>query len=258
LAGVVNARPKAAPNPQTVAVARRGLLTQGMPATPAKPSLLARRWRVILAAAVGLGVGFAGYGWLHWLSGFACLVGWNAAGLLYLATTGWMLWRDDEATVRRRAGYEDEGQSLTQAIVISAVVASLGATVLAMHESKAASAHSPIAPAWAWVFSISTLIVGWLIMQTVFALHYAHRYFGDDNRDGRVDGGVEFPGAGPKTYHEFVYMAVCIGASGQVSDFNIVTTPFRRLVTVHALLAFFFNTMILALGINIFATILSS
>ncbi len=53
-------------------------------------------------------------------------------------------------------------------------------------------------------------------------------------------------------------MAVCIGVSGQVSDFNIVSARFRNLVTVHALIAFFFNTMILALGINIFATILSS
>jgi uncharacterized membrane protein len=229
-----------------------------MPAAPVRPSLLARRWRVILAAVVGLGVGWAGYAGFHWLSGFAGLVGWNAAGTFYLSTTGWMLLRDDEATVRRRASYEDEGASLTQAIVISAVVASLGATVLAMHETKAASAHSAIAPSWAWLFSISTLIMGWLIMQTVFALHYAHRYFGDDNQDGRVDGGVEFPGESPKTYHEFVYMAVCIGASGQVSDFNIVTTRFRRLVTVHALIAFFFNTMILALGINIFATVLSS
>jgi uncharacterized membrane protein len=229
-----------------------------MPAPPARPSLFVRRWRVIVAAIIGLAVGFTAYGPLHWLPGFACLVGWNAASVLYLAATGWTLWRDDEATVRRRAGYEDEGQSVTQAIVLSAVVASLAATVLAMHESKAMSAHSPIAPPWAWIFSISTLICGWLIVQTVFALHYAHRYFGDDNLDGEVDGGVEFPGQPPKTYHEFIYMAVCIGASGQVSDFNIVDTRFRNLVTVHALIAFFFNTMILALGINIFATILSS
>jgi uncharacterized membrane protein len=229
-----------------------------MSARPARPNLFARRWRVIVAALAGLAVGSAAYGLLHWLPGFALLVGWNAASVLYLAATGWMLWRNDEATVRRRAGYEDEGQSVTQAIVLSAVVASLAATVLAMHESKAMTAHSPIAPSWAWIFSITTLIFGWLIVQTVFALHYAHRYFGDDNLDGQGDGGVQFPGQPAKTYHEFIYMAVCIGVSGQVSDFNIVSTRFRNLVTVHALIAFFFNTMILALGINIFATILSS
>ena len=66
-----------------------------------------RRWRVIVAAIIGLAVGFTAYGPLHWLPGFACLVGWNAASVLYLAATGWTLRHDDEATVRRRAGYED-------------------------------------------------------------------------------------------------------------------------------------------------------
>ncbi len=49
---------------------------------------------------------------------------------------------------------------------------------------------------------------------------------------------------------------MCIGASGQVSDFNITSSSLRRLVTLHALLAFFFNTAVLALGINILATLI--
>jgi uncharacterized membrane protein len=138
------------------------------------------------------------------------------------------------------------------------VVASLGATVLALRESKASAAHNPAAPPWAWVFSVSTLILGWAIVQTVFALRYGHRYFGDGDHDGASDEGIKFPGEAPRTYHDFIYMAVCIGASAQVSDFNITTTPMRRLVTLHSLLAFFFNTMILALGINILASVISA
>ena len=129
---------------------------------------------------------------------------------------------------------------------------------MALRESKAAAAHNPAAPPWAWVFSVSTLILGWMIVQTVFALRYAHRYFGDADRDGAADRCVQFPGAPPTTYHDFIYMAVCIGASAQVSDFNITNGPMRRLVTLHSLLAFFFNTMILALGINILATVISA
>ncbi|MGH6956934.1 MAG: DUF1345 domain-containing protein [Caulobacteraceae bacterium] len=212
-----------------------------------KPGLIVRRWRVLLAAAAGL-VCAAGAYQLRLLPGLASLIGWNGASVVYLAPTLWMLWRDDEATVRRRAAYEDEGSSITQAIVLSAVVAGLGATVLAMRESKAAAAHNLAVPPWAWIFSASTLILGWVVVQTVFALRYAHRYFGD--------GGVTFPGEPPRTYHDFVYMAVCIGSSAQVSDFNITTSRLRRLVTLHALLAFFFNTMILALGINILASVI--
>lgn len=226
-------------------------------AKPEVPGLIVRRGRILLAAAAGLAGGAAAHQ-LRLLPGLAGLIGWNAASVVYLATTLWMLWRDDEATVRRRAAYEDEGSSVTQAIVLSAVVASLAATVMALRESKAAAAHDPAAPSWAWMFSVSTLILGWIIVQTVFALRYAHRYFGDGDRDGASDQGIKFPGEAPTTYHDFIYMAVCIGASAQVSDFNITSSRMRRLVTLHSLLAFFFNTMILALGINILASVISA
>jgi uncharacterized membrane protein len=222
-----------------------------------KPGFVARRWRVLIAAAVGVGCVAAAHQ-LRLLPGLAALIGWNAASLAYLWPTLWMLWRDDEAKVRQRAAYEDEGSSMTQVIVLSAVVASLGAAVLALRESKAAAAHNPAAPPWALVFSISTLILGWIIVQTVFALRYAHRYFGDGNRDGVSDQGIKFPGDAPTTYQDFIYMAVCIGSSAQVSDFDITTSRMRRLVTMHSLLAFFFNTMILALGINILASAVST
>ena len=77
-----------------------------------------------------------------------------------------------------------------------------------------------------------------------------------ENTAGEPDRGVKFPGEAPKTYMDFIYMAVCVGATAQVSDFNITTARYRRLVTQHALLAFFFNTTVLALGINILATLI--
>jgi uncharacterized membrane protein len=217
-----------------------------------KPNILVRRWRLILAALVGLAVGWS-VRHLALLIGLSSLIGWNAASVAYLIPTLWMLLRDPEAVVRRRAAIEDEGQRLTSAVVISAVVASLGATVMALKETKA---HAAGAPPWAWIFSISTLILGWVIVQTVFTLHYAHRYFGDGDRDGEADQGVKFPGEAPRTYRDFIYMAVCIGASAQVSDFSITSARFRNLVTAHSLLAFLFNTMVLALGINILATVI--
>ncbi|MBV9511295.1 MAG: DUF1345 domain-containing protein [Caulobacteraceae bacterium] len=220
-----------------------------------RPHILMRRWRLLaggLAGAIGvLGAHDAGLP-----PGLSSLIGWNAASVAFLIPTLWMLWHDDEAKVRRRACYEDESRWVTLVIIMSAVVASLGATVVAMHESKAASDHAPIAPSWSWIFSITTLVLGWIVVQAVFTLHYAHRYFGDGDDDGEIDRGVTFPGKEPSTYHDFIYMAVCIGTSAQVSDFNITNTSFRRLVTLHALLAFLFNTMVLALGINILATII--
>ena len=225
--------------------------------TPTRtPGLLQRRWRMILAAGVGV-TGLT----LARLAGFppalSSLAGWNSACLVFLATTLWMMWRDDEMTVRARAAYEDQGKTVTLGIVLVAVMASLAATAMAMHEAKAFSAHAAGPAPWAaWIMSVSTLVLGWIVVQTVFALRYAHRYFGDRDEDGTIDRGIKFPGEAPKTYHDFIYVAVCVGATAQVSDFNIVTADYRRLVTQHALLAFFYNTMVLALGINILATII--
>ncbi|HEY5107601.1 MAG TPA: DUF1345 domain-containing protein [Caulobacteraceae bacterium] len=221
----------------------------------ATPNLLRRRWRMLLALPVG--IGGATLARLHGLPpGLSSLIGWNAATVVFLTTTIWMLLRDDEGQVRARAAYEDEGQTVTMVIILSAVVAGLGATVVAMHESKAASAHTAGAASWAWILSVSTLVLGWMVVQSMFTLRYAHRYFGDNNADGEVDGGIRFPGEPPRTYHDFIYAAVCVGATAQVSDFSITTASFRRLITQHALLAFFFNTMVLALGINILASVI--
>jgi uncharacterized membrane protein len=220
-----------------------------------RPSQLARRWRAVLSLLVGgAGLGLArGSGQPP---GLSSLIGWNAACLVFLTTTLWMLWRDDEATVRARAAYEDQGQALTMSIILSAVLASLGATVFTMHEAKIASSHAGHAAPWAWILSVSTLVLSWVVVQTVFTLRYAHKYFGDGDDDGQIDRGLKFPGEPPRTYHDFIYLAVCVGATAQVSDVNVTTARYRRLVTQHSLLAFFFNTMVVALGINILATVI--
>jgi len=224
-------------------------------ARPGTPHLLVRRWRLIASGAVGatglalaLGRGLP--------PGLSSLIGWNAACVLFLATTLRMMLHDDEATVRARAAYEDEGQTVTSLIVLSAVAASLGAAVLALHESRIAGAHMAGPRRWAWVLSVSTLVLGWLVLQTSFTLRYAHRYFGDGDRDGAVDGGVQFPGDPPRTYRDFFYLSVCVGATAQVSDVDVTTARYRRLVTQHALVAFFYNTMVVALGINLIATVI--
>jgi uncharacterized membrane protein len=213
------------------------------------PHILVRRWRVLLAAALGL-AGFIAMRAEGFHPGLASLIAWNLAAATFVLTSAWLIMTADETKVRTRSGWEDENQAVTQTIIVSAVVAGFAATVAAMHESK--GGHD-FAGHWAWLFAVSSLLLGWLTVQIVFTLHYAHKYFGDDDANGRADRGVEFPGQAPTTYFDFLYMSTCIGISGQVSDFNITSEGFRRLVTFHALLAFFFNTTVLALGINILA-----
>jgi uncharacterized membrane protein len=219
------------------------------------PSILQRRWRSLLGAAIGV-AGFV-VAYSHGLPpGLSSLIGWNFACLVFLTTTGWMMWRDDEPRVRARAAYEDEGETLTLTIVLIAVAASLGAAVMALQESKAAGVHVIQSGPWPAALSFATLVLGWFVVQSVFTLRYTHRYFGDGDNDGEIDGGIKFPGQEPRTYLDFVYLAICVGATAQVSDVSITTPRYRNLVTQHAVVAFFYNTMVLALGINILASII--
>ena len=210
-------------------------------------------WRLWVAVFGGV----AAFGAAHLMKsplGLSGLISWNAAAALFVALTG-PIFFEDQATVRARAAKEDQGAQVISMLVICAVAASLAATLVALHESKQQS-HGA-ANSWPVVLSVSTIALSWMIIQSVFTLRYAHAYFGDNNKDGSIDGGVKFPGDAPKDYRDFIYMAVCVGCTSQVSDFNILNRRFRSLVTAHAIIAFTFNVSVMALGINMVASILS-
>ena len=219
-------------------------------------ALILHRWRLFAAAAGGVAAGWWAADGL--LPGSALLVGWVTFAAIFLVTTGWMLLTTDEATVRRNARLEDENKGILTTLILAAVAASVAVAFLALRESKSlASRHMQHDQGWVLAVSVLTLLLSWLLAQCLFTLHYAHRYFGDSDTDGRADGGIAFPGDPPRTYRDFIYVAVCVGATCQVSDFDITSSRIRGLVTAHALFSFAFNTMIVAMGINILAGLLS-
>jgi uncharacterized membrane protein len=98
----------------------------------------------------------------------------------------------------------------------------------------------------------ATILLSWLLAHTVFALHYAHAYFNDvaANRPR----GLDFPGEhDDPDYWDFLYFSFVVGMTAQVSDVQVLTRSWRRLVLAHGILAFLFNTIVLALSINLFA-----
>ncbi len=225
-----------------------------MSATSPLATFLFNRWRVLAAGAVGAAAGF----WVQHqgtLNGASFLIGWNVAAFVFIVPTAWMLFRSDSEDMRARAKSEDEDRAVLMGVILAAVGASLVAIIVALKESKPHDGHGGQS-AWIMALSVSTLALSWLVIQSLYTVHYAHRYFGDRDDDGEPDGGIEFPGAPPQTYRDFIYVAVCIGATCQVSDFDITTTKFRNLVTTHAVISFVFNTMVLALGINIIGNLM--
>jgi uncharacterized membrane protein len=94
-------------------------------------------------------------------------------------------------------------------------------------------------------------------MNTIFALHYAHFFYGDsDDPTGAEARGLAFPGHAEPDYWDFLYFAFVIGMTFQVSDVQIEDHRLRRIALAHGVLAFFFNVVVLALTINIIASLL--
>ncbi|MBV9521722.1 MAG: DUF1345 domain-containing protein, partial [Alphaproteobacteria bacterium] len=74
--------------------------------------------------------------------------------------------------------------------------------------------------------------------------------------DEPVAGGLAFPGEARPDYWDFLYFAFVVGMTCQVSDVQVTSRAMRRLTLIHGIVAFFFNTVILALTINIAAGLL--
>jgi uncharacterized membrane protein len=104
-------------------------------------------------------------------------------------------------------------------------------------------------------FVVVTLLLSWLTTHVSFAYRYAHEYYTVDGDSG-PEGGLSFPGDERPDYLDFIYFSFVLGMTFQVSDVNITSKKLRRLATVQGLIGFLFNTVILALSVNIAASLL--
>ncbi len=209
-------------------------------------------WRLALGAAVAL-VAWGATVALNAPPPMRVLIGWDVGAAVYLVLAWRLFLTEEEADVRRRAARDDEGRLVILALVVIAIVAAMSGIVAAEIEVRDA-ATGPRAAVGA--LSGLTLLVSWLVLQSVFVAHYAHRHFQTLDEGDNAEGFI-FPGSAPRCYMDFVYLAFCVGATAQVSDPGVATTRLRNLVTVHSAIAFFYNTTILAVGVSILAGLMT-
>jgi uncharacterized membrane protein len=212
---------------------------------------LRARPRLFIAAVVAVAVGawlppeLASHAVTRWL------VAWNVGTLLYVLLAAVMMWRSQHDHMRHRALQQDDGQMVILALVVVTTVASLAA--IAGQLALARDMHGTIRTAHIALAGV-TVLSSWAFIQMMFTLHYAHDYYAATAR-GRP-GGLQFPADEHPDYGDFFYFAVVIGTSGQTADVSFTTKPMRRIGTVHCTLAYLFNTTVLALLINIGASLL--
>ena len=180
--------------------------------------------------------------------GSRLLLAWNAGAVLYLGLAAHMMWQSDIDQVQRRAPSQNEGRVLVLTMVVVAAVAVLlavGSQLAAMKEMPAAVKLPHVA------LAALTVVTSWLFTQTLLALNYAHDFY--VARSAKLPDVLNFPGTDDPSYADFFYFSCVIGTSGQTADVVFNGSALRPVGVLHCILAFFFNTTVLALTINIAA-----
>jgi len=181
------------------------------------------------------------------------MIGWNVGACLFLLIAAQMMFWSTHERMCNRALEHDEGRFIILALVVTVALTSLGAIVAEL--ALASDMHGNQRYAHIALAAL-TVVSSWAFTQVMFALHYAHDYYAAEVRG--QNGGLIFPGAHAPDYGDFLYFACIIGISGQTADVNISSRVMRRTGLVHCVLAFFFNTTLLALTINIASGLLAS
>ncbi|MCW5693027.1 MAG: DUF1345 domain-containing protein [Pseudolabrys sp.] len=203
--------------------------------------------KLVIAVAAGLACGLA-------LMAFKLdviarvLAGWDVGLIVYLALAARFRRRYGVKDIRKRAAEQDEGGFTILVLSIIATFASLVAVVFALVGAK--QGNAPLAVA----LTILTIILSWSFVHTIFAFHYAHEYYGK-GRDDMI-GGLDFPGDKAPDYSDFLYFSLVIGMTSQVSDVQITSKVMRRMASMHGVLSFFFNLVVLALTVNVVANLI--
>jgi len=144
------------------------------------------------------------------------------------------------ARIRERAAIVDEGATALLILTPAAALASLVAVVIELGHAPSLTQIT---------LAISTIVLSWAFMHSIFALHYAHEFYGE-GRDDSI-GGLIFPGKDDPDYWDFLYYSLVVAMTAQVSDVQITSKTIRRLTTLHGAISFFFNATVLALTVNI-------
>jgi uncharacterized membrane protein len=209
---------------------------------------LARLWRLhirlFLAAGFGIAVTLVLLV-MPWRMPTRILIGWDSGVVLYLALVFRLIARSPIDRIRQRAAVNDEGAIALLVLTTAAALASLAAVVAEL-------GHAP--GPYQLALGMTTILLSWAFMHTIFALHYAHEFYGE-GRDQRI-GGLIFPGDEAPDYWDFLYYSLVIAMTAQVSDVQITSKTIRRLTTAHGVVAFFFNVTVLALTVNVISTLM--
>jgi uncharacterized membrane protein len=199
---------------------------------------------MVVALLLFVAVGLALWHWLHLRPATALLLGFDFAALIYLLTLASMF---NQTSTQELMSSQARKQDTGRWGVLWSSVGLTGVISLALTTEMGAARGGG---AQALIIAAVSIVLSWLFMNTMFAMHYAHGYYGDF---GKKHEGLQFPDTPQPDYWDFAYFAIVIGMTFQVSDVQITSRYLRRVALLHSVIAFFFNVFIIAISVNIAA-----
>jgi uncharacterized membrane protein len=187
---------------------------------------------------------------VHSLS-LRAVLAWNLGSLLFLILTAISFLHSQDRDISFEAKRQQEGEWSVFALTVIGAVMSFAAIILFSR-----TADHKAYQGFYVAFVVITLALSWLMTNVTFAYRYAHEYYSYDQSGDGPDRGIDFPKDDKPDYLDFIYFSFVLGMTFQVSDCNITAKKLRRLATVQGLIGFLFNTIILALSVNIAASLL--
>lgn len=197
---------------------------------------------------VGLACGLAALAVLptHFAATLRFVLAWDVSVAVFVVLAFSHFLQADHTQIAKDAARQEEGEWTIFGLGIAGALMSFAAIVLFAALGKG---HAPKAPRVALV--VTTLLASWLMTQVTFAYRYAHEYY--STTEAGPEGGLAFPGGEAPDYLDFIYFSFVLGMTFQVSDVNILSRKMRRLATLQGVIGYLFNTVVLALAINIAA-----
>lgn len=209
---------------------------------------LVRAWPRLFSSAL-IGAAVAVLTPSAWQPATRILIGWNGGVWLYLVLVYILIAKSESRHIAERAATQDEGRITILTLTVAAGLATVGAIIFELSNSRNAD------PQFAQLLlAVVTILSSWGFIHTIFAVHYAHEYYGE--RGGSKKSGLKFPDDEDPDYWDFVYFSFVVGMTAQVSDVAVTSKAIRRTVTAHSIVSFLFNVSILALTINIAANVI--
>ncbi len=207
--------------------------------------------RILISITLSI-VAYFLFGNLHLNKYLHTMIIWDVFAFSMVTTSWTVIFTRTPEQIRKVAKVEDGSLLYVYVLVLVASFASMLTVMVLMMTNDATGipklVYLPVV--------IAGLMLSWIMVHTTFTFHYARLYYSNHAQDEtKHAAGLSFPEEDTPDYLDFAYYAFVIGMTFQVSDVETRTRLLRRITLMHSVISFGLNTFVVALTINLLASL---